>query len=79
MSQEGNHPMTNDSLDGRERGVHGDYSEDANALARRVWRAKARGTGCYLTADMVVALHSMEGDGDWWQSFDPDLQKDSAS
>lgn len=53
----------------RESGVVGDYHSDANSLARKAWRARKRGTGMRLSADEVVALHVMEGDGDWWNSF----------
>lgn len=50
-------------------GVVGDYSMAADDLARRAHRALQRGTGCHLTPEMVIALHFMEGDGEWWQSF----------
>jgi hypothetical protein len=52
-------------------GVAGDYHDDANALARKAWRARERGTGMRLNADEVIALHIMQGDGDWWASFSP--------
>lgn len=52
-------------------GVIGDYHEDANRLARKAWRALKRGTGMHLTAEEVQALHQIEQDGDWWQSFNP--------
>lgn len=55
----------------------GDYAEDANRLARKAWRALARGTGMHLSADEVIALHKIERDGDWWQAFNPTAQADS--
>ena len=44
-------------------------NEALHSLAQKAWRAKERGTGMRLTAEEVVALHWMEGDGDWWNSF----------
>lgn len=52
-------------------GLPGDYHDDANNLARKAWRALARGTGMRLTADEVNALHQIFADGVWWMSFDP--------
>lgn len=52
-------------------GLPGDYHEDANRLARKAWRALARGTGMRLTHDEVRALHLMESNGEWWNSFCP--------
>lgn len=52
-------------------GVAGDYHGDANTLARKAWRARQRGTGMRLNADEVIALHVIQGDGDWWASFAP--------
>lgn len=51
-----------------QRGLAG-FQPEGDAIARKAFRAKARGTGMRLTAEEVLALHEMEGDGDWWQSF----------
>jgi hypothetical protein len=43
----------------------------ANDLAKRAWVALSEGRGLRLSYLEVLALHEMEGDGDWWQSFNP--------
>lgn len=52
-------------------GVAGDLGPVADRIARKAWRAHGRGTGMRLTALEVIALHEIEGDGEWWQSFNP--------
>lgn len=52
-------------------GIVSDFASDADNLARRAWKALAEGRGMRLSADEVRALHEIEGDGEWWQSFAP--------
>jgi hypothetical protein len=52
-------------------GIIGDFASDADNLARRAWKALLAGKGMRLSANEVVALHEAEGDGEWWQSFNP--------
>jgi hypothetical protein len=56
---------------GEKLGSVSDLAELSDRIARRAWRARAHGTGMYLSPEEVVALHEMEGDGEWWQSFNP--------
>jgi hypothetical protein len=57
-------------------GLVSDYAAEADAIARRAWRAMRRGTGMYLSPQEVIALHEIEGDGEWWQSFNLGNVKD---
>ena len=50
-------------------GLVSDYAELADRIVRRAFRARDRGTGMHLSAEEVIALHEIEGDGEWWQSF----------
>lgn len=43
----------------------------ADSLARRAWKALQEGRGMRLSAYEVMTLHEIQGDGEWWQSFNP--------